>query len=73
MITNTIVLFDPSGVLVYTGHIVTVAPMMLDPSSCSELIANFTNGLVAGSALAAVLLGYRYVKKALGWVDGGND
>jgi hypothetical protein len=39
----------------------------------SEYSYDFLYGIEVGSALAAVLLGYRYTKKALGWVDGGND
>jgi hypothetical protein len=73
MITNTITLLDPSGVVVCGGQIVGASPLMLEPSVLGELSADFTTGLVAGSALAAVLFGFRYVKKALGWVDGGGE
>lgn len=33
----------------------------------------FGEGLIAGSSLAAILLGIRLVKRALSWVDGGNE
>jgi len=73
MITNSIILYDPAGSVAYVGHIVSAAPLMLDPSSMAELAADFGTGLIAGSALAAVLFGFRYTKKALGWVDGGGE
>jgi hypothetical protein len=73
MITNSIVLLDPTGAVAYTGHIVSLAPLMLDPASMTELTADFTCGLVAGASLSVVLLGFRYTKKALGWVDSGGE
>ena len=59
--------------MAYTGQIVSLAPLMLSPECMTELAADFMAGLIAGSGLAAVLFGFRYVKKALGWVDGGGD
>ncbi len=47
--------------------------LMLDSSVMVELSSDFLTGLVAGSGLAAVLFGFRYTKKALGWVDGGGE
>jgi hypothetical protein len=73
MMTNVIQLFGPDGSVAFTGHVVSHMPMMLDPSSMAELSSDFLTGLIVGSGLAAVLLGFRYVKKALGWVDGGAD
>lgn len=73
MITNTITLLDPSGAVAYVGQIVGASPLLLEPSDMGQLISDFTAGLVAGSTLAAVLFGFRYTKKALGWVDGGGE
>lgn len=73
MLTNSIVLYAPDGSLAYSGHFLSSMPLMLDPSSMSELTSDFVCGLTAGVVLAAVLLGFRYVKKALAWVDGGSD
>ena len=73
MITNSILLFDPSGAVAYSGQIVTLAPLMLDPASMAELTSDFLTGLVAGASLSVVLLGFRWTKKALGWVDGGGE
>lgn len=73
METNLITLFTPDGSVAYTGQVVSLAPLMLDPSSMGELGADFLAGLISGSAMAALLLGFRYTKKALGWVDGGGE
>ena len=59
--------------MAYTGQIVGTSPLLLDSSCMGELGADFMAGLIAGSAMAALLLGFRYTKKAVGWVDGGGE
>lgn len=51
------------------GH----SALSLNAADFSMLGQCFWQGLIYGSMLAAVLLGFRYTKKALGWVDGGGE